>query len=693
MPSTAITSPRAILYLFLAIFLFLLHPVAKAERYHVRTSGTKISGPCAADNWSFDNCYPDILLASTVAAPGDSILLFSENHHLDSSTSLPVFLGNMDMDPDWSQATIIFSPEAQLKVLSGSSAFTALGLTITSDGSDSHLAGFLLEGDFSPLANIVFSNCFFSENRGSDANYGGGSCISAKGSGGGASLAVSSCLFSDNINRGRGGAVFIGEGYEVEIQDTDFLNNFSMSGVSMGEGRGGAIALVSPGEQSRLHITNTRFNGNKAWGPGGTIFIDDGSLALLDSELNTSESAVDFVTEWSAGAGILMRRTGGHLDTVYLTVDHCLFDGNLGNLDTNPWAGDGGAILVKGINDRYVDVNVIDCTFQNNYNAQGAGLYIGRFANGNVTRCRFLNNTAFLQGGAAFKGGAFYANLGEVAVYSYCEFTGNRAGLDIFGNQSTELGRGGAFSTRLYPRGEFYNCTFYNNEAHGPYSQGDAIMLPREGGTFNNDLQRCLFVNTVFYGEAGNSLQIISDDGAISQISNCAFEAGEVQTGGISAGGTVHLTGSPFQGNTSLYPGPGSPLLDVALETGQTLDLMGNAVPSGAGPDIGAYEGYGIVSVPELNPGLNQLSASPNPFNPQTILKYELSKPGAITLIIYDAAGRRVKTLIHSYQAQGLHQILWKGNNDQGRSMPSGVYFASLRGNDKFTTSKLTLVR
>jgi len=693
MISTAITSTRADLYLFLAIFLFLSPLSARADRYHVRTSGIKTSGQCIADNWSPENCYSSISSATNATAPGDTILLFSETHYLDSSAVLPAFLGNMEMDTDWTRATIEFSSDAQLSVPEGRASFTALGLTITSDGADSDKPDFLLEGSFSSDADFEFSNCLFTENRGSDAHYGGGSCIGAQGTGGGASLNISGCLFSDNKNRGRGGAIFIGNGYEVEIQNSDFLNNFSMSGVSMGEGRGGAIALVSPAEQSSLIITNTRFNGNKAWGPGGTIFIDDGSLALNDSELNASQSAVDFLTEWSAGAGILMRRTGGHLDYVYLTVENCLFEGNLGNLDTNPWAGDGGAILVKGINDRYVDVTVTDCTFLNNYNAQGAGLYIGRFANGVVTRCRFLNNTAYLQGGATFKGGAFYANLGEVAVYSYCEFSGNRAGLDIYGNESTELGRGGVFSTRLHPRGEFYNCSFYNNEAHGPYSQGDAIMLPREGGSFFSDLQRCRFVNTVFYGETGNSLQIIADDGAISQITNCAFEAGEIQMGGITDEGTVLLTENPFQGNSNLYPGAGSPLLDTALENGQTTDLMGNPVPYGAGPDIGAYEGYGTVSVPELGAGLSRVSASPNPFNPQTVLKYEISQPGTITLVIYDAAGRKVSTLVSGYQAQGLHQIHWEGNNDKGRAVPSGVYFACLRGNNSSTTSKLTLVR
>jgi hypothetical protein len=665
-----------------------------AARYHVQVSGTLDSGPSLPDNWLANNCYASLSAAANSAAPGDTILLFRQTHHLDSSISLPTFLGNMDLSTSWLDVSIVCSPEAQMVVPSEHQVFTARGLMITSDRNESHLAAFLLEGDFAPTSHIFFENCFFDENRGSDLNLVGGSCIAAPGSGNGSLLEISSCLFTNNINRGIGGAIFINNGYEVEIQNSDFQNNDSIPGVSQAEGRGGAIAVFSSTIQSRLYITDTRFEGNRAWGPGGTIYIDDGSLTLLDSELNRSESAMEFLSNWAAGAGILLRRTeGAHLDDSFMTVERCLFDGNIGHLDANPWAGDGGAILVKGIDDRYVDVNVTDCIFQNNYNAQGAGLYVGRFANGNVTRCRFLNNTAFLQGGGSFKGGAFQANLGEVAIYNYCEFSGNRAGLDENGNQSDELGRGGAFSTRLHPRGEFYNCTFFNNEAHGPHSDGDAIMLPNEGGTFTNDLQRCVFVNTVFYGEVGNSVQVSARTGSIIQISHCAFEEGQVQTGGIVADGTILLVESPFMGSGYLFPGENSPLLDVALDTGQTVDLLGNPVPSGSGPDVGAFELQSLVAVPVYTPEMDLLSVFPNPFNPQTVLKYEVVTPGSVRLEVYDMVGHKVKTLVQDHKSAGIHSITWQGQDDHGQGLPSGVYFARLLVDGHSSISKLTLVQ
>ena len=112
-----------------------------------------------------------------------------------------------------------------------------------------------------------------------------------------------------------------------------------------------------------------------------------------------------------------------------LDLHGCLLRDNEGLIDLDPWAGDGGAVMVKGVSGAPVGVTVAECEFRGNFAAQGAGLYMGRFATGDVTRCRFLGNVAYLQGGATFKGGALVINRGETATFTYCEFIGNRAGL------------------------------------------------------------------------------------------------------------------------------------------------------------------------------------------------------------------------------------------------------------------------
>jgi predicted outer membrane repeat protein len=670
--------------------LLLVIPMqAQAARYHVLNSGTRVAGPSLQLDWSPENCYANLAAAAVVAAAADTILLSPETHLVESTVTLPSYLGVGNTVG----ATIRCSSNAQMVIPSSHTSFMAKDLTITSDGADSDLAAFLLSGGFDPSSRFVFERCVFSGNQGSDAASRGGSCIYAQDSGNGAILDIANCTFTENTCRGKGGALFIKNSYEVRIRDSFFGNNDSRNRLNVA-GRGGAIALQSPLAPTKLYLTRVSFEGNRSWGPGGAIFIDDASLSMVDCQLNNSESDMEFFSEWMAGAGILMRRNAEtHLEDIFLTVENCSFDGSKGHIDTNPWAGDGGAILVKGIDDRYVDVNVTDSSFTNNYNAQGAGLYIGRFATGNVTRCIFRNNTAYLQGGATFKGGAFEANLGETAVYSYCEFSGNRAGLDINDEPATVLGRGGVFSNRLNTRAEFYNCTFYNNTVHGAMSDGDAIMLPAEGGIFDSDLQRCVFVNNVFYGETGNSVQVSADAGSISQVSHCAFEAGQVETGGIADENSVILTGSPFRGVADLLPGASSPLLDSALDTGQAMDLAGHPVPNGSGPDIGAYEAFNWSPVPHYPTDKSLLTAYPNPFNPRTVLEFETRASGLVTLEVIDLAGRKIKTLVQGPREAGLHRVVWQGDNDQGQAMASGVYLARMRTDGISTTSKLTLAR
>ncbi|MDD3642901.1 MAG: T9SS type A sorting domain-containing protein, partial [Candidatus Krumholzibacteria bacterium] len=83
----------------------------------------------------------------------------------------------------------------------------------------------------------------------------------------------------------------------------------------------------------------------------------------------------------------------------------------------------------------------------------------------------------------------------------------------------------------------------------------------------------------------------------------------------------------------------------------------------------------------------------PNPFNPQTTFSYYLPQQDRVLFVIYDASGRKVRTLISGVQPQGRHTIDWAGNNDREEPVASGVYFARFLIGDKVTTRKLILAR
>jgi hypothetical protein len=88
------------------------------------------------------------------------------------------------------------------------------------------------------------------------------------------------------------------------------------------------------------------------------------------------------------------------------------------------------------------------------------------------------------------------------------------------------------------------------------------------------------------------------------------------------------------------------------------------------------------------------LQNRPNPFNPSTRICFELAQAGAVELTIYDAAGRRVQTLLRSDSAAaGKHVLHWNGRGDTGAAVASGVYFYRLRTDREVLTRSMLLVK
>jgi hypothetical protein len=92
---------------------------------------------------------------------------------------------------------------------------------------------------------------------------------------------------------------------------------------------------------------------------------------------------------------------------------------------------------------------------------------------------------------------------------------------------------------------------------------------------------------------------------------------------------------------------------------------------------------------------LKLLPNTPNPFNPKTIIAFEIpiGYRGQVSLNIYDLLGRKVKTLFDSELDGGKYSTPWYGDNDSGKSMASGVYIYKLQTGIDFACRRMTLVR
>ncbi len=83
----------------------------------------------------------------------------------------------------------------------------------------------------------------------------------------------------------------------------------------------------------------------------------------------------------------------------------------------------------------------------------------------------------------------------------------------------------------------------------------------------------------------------------------------------------------------------------------------------------------------------------PNPFNPETTIKYQLPRPGKVTLIIYNLLGQEIKRLVDDYQLAGYHTALWDGTDSQGRSLTSGIYVCRIQTEEFFDSKKLIMLK
>jgi hypothetical protein len=686
---------------FLATIIIALQIYASpsfAALYHVSQNGTKVTGSCQPNNWDFENCYSNLDTVAPIATHSDTILLDYGEHDYQTSNSFPALLANRNLDLNYKNFKVIIWSLSQFHVSENQNNIEVRGIAFSARNVQSDLPLFNLNKPGNNFDQIFLNNCqFFNINSsalGSEINIGGG-VLRALSTEQPKLIKISNCEFQNNFSAGDGGSIGVLDGWNVLIDNSSFIGNYSNSGYG-NSGMGGAIAINSPNKVTYLSLYNCVIESNYSTGPGGAISVNDGTLELFSTDLLNNQSGVEHHNGWKAGAGIFMRANeNSHNSERFLRIDDCEISGNFSYPSENTGAGDGGGVFVKGITGHMTEVIVNNTIFENNFNMQGGGLYIGRYTNGVVDKCIFKNNKAHFSGGGSFKGGAFYDCLGETAAYSYCVFVGNEAGVDRDGSVLPTFGWGGAFCTRLFPRATFTNCTFLNNGVYGDNTKGDAFYSHHEGTHYNDPNMRSEFSNCLFWGTAGSDIQINVPDNAIALFSDCAIGIGEFICEGVAPLNLIELDFNPCASLTDFSLPDNSQCIDMASPTQNTTDFFGNPVPSGQYPDIGAIEFMQASSIHYNTPTntLNILPAFPNPFNPSTTLSFSLENQSLVSIDIADIYGRLINSKRFGVLSSGQHSYRWSGINNEGNSLPSGQYFAIFSAGSEQIVQKLILLK
>jgi len=160
--------------------------------------------------------------------------------------------------------------------------------------------------------------------------------------------------------------------------------------------------------------------------------------------------------------------------------------------------------------------------------------------------------------------------------------------------------------------------------------------------------------------------------------------------------------GAPYDGrasvwgaNSPIFVGMADSLVVDELEPGATYYVAVTAVDLVGNQSAYSEEFAVIVGIEDGDapPMLALDQNRPNPFNPRTRIDFSLPRPGPVDLKIYDVRGQCVRTLRAGVMPAGRHQAFWRGEDDRGERVGSGVYLYVLRTEAGTRTRKMLVVK
>jgi hypothetical protein len=499
-----------------------------------------------------------------------------------------------------------------------------------------------------------------------------------------------------------------------------------------GAGQGRIILAESNLQTSyieNLTLANGRATGSTSYDQsGGALMVSNSVLRLFK---------VHFLDNQADSHGGALRSNNSSL-----LITDCVFTGN------SAPNGGGGALDCS-----YGSSPLIrNCQFEDNTAAWGGAMSCRADSSPVVSDSRFIGNEA---GGELGFGGAVFSDFEARPLFTNSTFYGNQAlyggALASFQDAETNLeyctvasnaahiSGGGLFCHESAPRVTSSIIAF--QDGTGIAAQGGAVPLITCTDLFGNsagdwvgdiadqgEIQDNLSADPIFCSvNPGEEFEFsLQDD------SPCA---GDLTTCGTIGAWPVGCTLVPTQLSFFQveWDGNHAHLTWMALANGQSPSFrLTGAVESASdieweipfhydggglyfGDDLTALADSGenyifrlylvdpqgdvsLLSQATLEalpafPGIRDLKAYPNPFNPMTYISFNLGRSQNTRVSIYAVDGRRLRTLASGVMAGGPHEIQWDGTDDSGRPLGTGAYIALVEGEYQMQTIKLTMLK
>jgi hypothetical protein len=155
------------------------------------------------------------------------------------------------------------------------------------------------------------------------------------------------------------------------------------------------------------------------------------------------------------------------------------------------------------------------------------------------------------------------------------------------------------------------------------------------------------------------------------------------------------VSSEPRKGCLSFYPGNGDgtfgslsiidlnlprphyTLIENDFNSDGLIDFAIGTLDSIEKPGLSVFLSRRILSAKDNKQSeeISVLKCFPNPFNTSVMISYRLYMTNNINVEIYDILGRKIKNLFHGRQESGNYSLSWKGDDESGNNVSSGLFF------------------
>lgn len=499
-----------------------------------------------------------------------------------------------------------------------------------------------------------------------------------------------------------------------------------------GQGAGRVLAcenFTRPAEIRNLTITGGRADGETLRdASGGALLVNNAAVTVVDVVFRANSASRNGGAVWVFEASP--------------TFTGCQFADNA--------AGGGGGGLDCTL---YAAPSLQNCRFEANRADWGAGLSCRESSSPVVISTDFLGNTTV---GARGYGGGAFCDLESQPMFFACTFTQNEARYGGAVANFAESGATLVRCTLVANRGLWRGAGIYSNNAATSVSasivafhEGPGLY---SGGTYGPQVQQ-----SNLFGNAGGDWigpAASPDGGSTNRAADPLFCTGNAEgviafnlqesspchpdsNGGVTIGAWPAGCGAPLPAtlvlNTQQADGrnritwrlpEGLGIVPEFRLTGArtaapeiTWDIpyatLGNgeyvaedatALLQGDGPFTfrlyAAFNGsdWTLLAQATLDgeqevPGVSQVLAAPNPFNPATSVSFRLGRAQRVRVVVYDLDGRLVSRLADGEFQAGLNSVTWDGRANDGRALASGTYVIMIDSPGRQVATKVTLLK